>query len=156
MPTLSINRKPKGLYSKAEPKQPAPAKATSSENGKVTARAAATGGKKSAASGRNHRRLEKLAGLFPNVVNLSDPKPMKVGILRDMSQNLKERGVTFGEGQIKNALARYTRNRRYQSALAAGGSRYNIAGQPEGEVTAEQQQKAADALEKMKGGSDGE
>lgn len=153
MTTLSIKRKPKGLYGKPEQhsKQPTPAATSIDKSAHKPARAAR---KQSAAAKRNHRRLEKLSGLFPAVINLTEPKPLKVGILEDMSQNLKARGETFGEGQIKNALARYTRNWRYQTALAVGGSRYNIEGQPEGEVTAEQQQKAAEMLAQIKRGDD--
>ena len=43
----------------------------------------------------NHRRTEKLSGLFPAVINLTEPKPLKVGILEDMSQSLKARGETW-------------------------------------------------------------
>lgn len=155
MTTLSIKRKPKGLYGKPEQqsKQPAP---EANSSGKSAQKPAGATRKQSAAAKRNHRRLEKLSGLFPAVINLTEPKPLKVGILEDMSQSLKDRGETFGEGQIKNALARYTRNWRYQTALAAGGARYNIAGQPEGDVTTEQQQKATEALNKLKGADDGE
>lgn len=153
MTTLSIKRKPQGLYGKPEQqsKQPEP-EATSIE--KSEQKPADATRKQSAAAKLNHRRLEKLSGLFPAVINLTEPKPLKVGILEDMSQSLKARGETFGEGQIKNALARYTRNWRYQTALAAGGSRYNIAGQPEGQVTTEQQKKAAEMLAQLKGGAD--
>lgn len=155
MTKLSINRKPKGLFSnqqqsQAEPESDKPLK---SEN--ASEKSTSTGRKKSAASKRNHRRLEKLAGYFPNILNLEAPVPLKVGILQDMAQNLIARGETFGEGQIRNALTRYTHSWRYQSALAAGGARYNISGQPEGEVSAEQQQAASEELAMRKGGPDG-
>ncbi|WP_336702008.1 ProQ/FinO family protein [Pantoea dispersa] len=153
MTTLSIKRKPKGLYGKPEQQSKQP-ETEATSNDKPAQKPAGAARKQSAAAKRNHRRLEKLSSLFPAVINLTEPKPLKVGILEDMSQSLKARGETFGEGQIKNALARYTRNWRYQTALAAGGSRYNIEGQPEGQVTAEQQQKAAEMLAQLKGGAD--
>ncbi|MNC37687.1 ProP expression regulator [compost metagenome] len=47
---------------------------------------------------------------------------------------------------MRAAIAMYTRRTSYLKALAAGGARYNLAGDPAGEVTAEQQQRALDTL----------
>ncbi|WP_312838656.1 hypothetical protein [Pantoea piersonii] len=73
MKTLSINRKPKGLYSKSEQpsKQPAASEAMSSD--KPAQKTANAARKQGAVVKRNHRRLEKLSGLFPAVINLTEP-----------------------------------------------------------------------------------
>ncbi|MCX8966900.1 ProQ/FINO family protein [Erwinia psidii] len=49
-------------------------------------------------------------------------------------------------------MGRYASNIRYIRALAAGGARYSLCGKPEGEVTAEQRQRAAEALKVMNAG----
>lgn len=95
---------------------------------------------------RNRRRMDNLIKHFPEVLRRKEPMPLKVGILDDMVNSLQARGATMGPGQVKAALAGYTSARRYLRALAAGGPRYGIDGQPCGEVTPEHQQIAADAI----------
>jgi sRNA-binding protein len=86
--------------------------------------------------------LAKLAKLYPAffAANASEPhRPLKIGIHRD----LIERGLQPSDAQ---ALKLYVGRMVYQSALAAGGPRYNLDGHACGEVTAEQM---ADALAKI-------
>lgn len=61
-------------------------------------------------------------------------------------QDIAARGLTIGAGALKTALASYTRRIRYKT----GAARYGLNEQPCGEVTSEQQQEAADELEKPK------
>lgn len=56
----------------------------------------------------------------------------------------------FGAGSLKAAMAAYANRFLYQKALAAGGQRFGITGQPHGEVTPEQQQAAVEMVEKAK------
>jgi sRNA-binding protein len=78
--------------------------------------------------------LARLAELFPAcfAADASGPhRPLKIGIHRD----LIERGVQPCEAQ---ALRLYARRAAYQAALIAGGPRYDLYGNPHGEVTAEE------------------
>ena len=47
---------------------------------------------------------------------------------------------------VRKALQRHTASTRYLKAVAAGGARFGLAGQPAGEVTPQQQKLAADGL----------
>lgn len=100
---------------------------------------------------KNFKHMRRVLALWPELFNLDNPKPLKVGVLDDLMQDISARNLTIGAGVLKAAIASYTRRIRYQKALAAGGARYDLNGQPCGEVTPEQQQEAADALKKAKG-----
>ncbi|EHW1216611.1 ProQ/FinO family protein [Salmonella enterica] len=100
---------------------------------------------------KNFKHMRRVLALWPELLNLDNPKPLKVGVLDDLMQDISARNLTIGAGVLKAAIASYTRRIRYQKALAAGGARYDLNGQPCGEITPEQQQEAADALKKAKG-----
>ncbi|ECC3466240.1 proQ/FINO family protein [Salmonella enterica subsp. enterica] len=102
---------------------------------------------------KNFKHMRRVLAFWPALFNLDNPKPLKVGVLNDLMQDISARNLTIGAGVLKAAIASYTRRIRYQKALAAGGARYDLNGQPCGEVTQEQQQtqqEAADALKKAK------
>ncbi|ECK6865712.1 proQ/FINO family protein [Salmonella enterica] len=99
---------------------------------------------------KNFKHMRRVLALWPELFDLDNPKPLKVGVLDDLMQDISARNLTIGAGVLKAAIASYTRRIRYQKALAAGGARYDLNGQPCGEITPEQQQEAADALKKEK------
>ncbi|HCL5065772.1 TPA: ProQ/FinO family protein [Salmonella enterica] len=99
---------------------------------------------------KNFKHMRRVLALWPELFDLDNPKPLRVGVLDDLMQDISARNLTIGAGVLKAAIASYTRRIRYQKALAAGGDRYDLNGQPCGEVTPEQQQEAADALKKAK------
>ncbi|ENU5444477.1 ProQ/FINO family protein [Salmonella enterica] len=99
---------------------------------------------------KNFKHMRRVLALWPELFNLDNPKPLKVGVLDDLMRDISARNLTIGAGVLKAAIASYTRRIRYQKALAAGGARYDLNGQPCGEITPEQQQEAADALKKAK------
>ncbi|ECQ0326215.1 proQ/FINO family protein [Salmonella enterica] len=100
---------------------------------------------------KNFKHMRRILALWPELFDLDNPKPLKVGVLDDIQQDIAARDLTIGAGALKAALASYTRRIRYKKAIAAGGARYDLNGQPCGEITPEQQQTAADDLEKPKG-----
>lgn len=99
---------------------------------------------------KNFKHMRRVLAFWPELFNLDNPKPLKVGVLDDLMQDISARNLTIGAGVLKAAIASYTRRIRYQKALAAGGARYDLNGEPCGEITPEQQQEAADALKKAK------
>ncbi|EAW1163190.1 ProQ/FinO family protein [Salmonella enterica] len=105
---------------------------------------------------KNVKNMRRVLAFWPELFNPDNPKPLKVGVLDDLMQDIIARNLTIGAGVLKAAIASYTRRIRYQKALAAGGARYDLNGQPCGEVTPEQQQEAADALKKAKGEQEAE
>lgn len=161
MKTLTINRKPKGIYGKpqqpaAEPQQPEPqqpdkATVAHTQDSNQQAQKKPTAKRKSAKNRKNNtRRLARLVALWPVLFSLESPRPLKVGILDDLMHDIAARGISFGQGALRATLARYARTRRYYSALIAGGARYDLKDQPCGEVTPQQQEHAAKLLEAMK------
>jgi hypothetical protein len=78
-------------------------------------------------------------------LNMTNPRPLSVGIIDAVTAELNESGAG-GHGAVRFAMRSYIGNIRYIRALAAGGARYNL---KEGEVTAEQRQRAAQALKTM-------
>src|SRR5262245_24081044 len=86
--------------------------------------------------------LAKLVELYPAcfAAEASGPhRPLKIGIYAD----LRTRGLKAAEVGV---LGAYTRRLAYLKAVAAGGLRYDLGGNPCGEVTADQM---ADAQAKI-------
>lgn len=104
---------------------------------------------------KNFKHMCRIMALWPALFDMENPKPLKVGVLNDLTEDITARGLTVGTGALKATLAIYTRRIRYQKALAAGGARYDLNGQPCGEVTPEQQQNAAVKLNQKKGDTHG-
>ncbi|HFW4799630.1 TPA: ProQ/FINO family protein [Salmonella enterica subsp. diarizonae serovar 60-67:z35:-] len=101
---------------------------------------------------KNFKHMRRVLAFWPELFNLDEPKPLKVGVLDDIQRDIAARGLVIGAGALKAAVASYVRRIRYQKAIAAGGARYDINGQPCGEVTPEQQQEAADELKNRDNG----
>jgi len=97
----------------------------------------------------NRKKLELLITHWPVAFSLDAPRPLVVGAAELIAADMGAWGITGG-GRVRAAIAKYTRRTSYLKALAAGGPRYNLAGDPAGEVTAEQQQRALDTLAAMK------
>jgi ProP effector len=97
----------------------------------------------SKAQHRLQAALAKLAELYPAcfAAGASGPhRPLKIGIYAD----LRERGLKAAEAGV---LGVYTRRRAYLKAVAAGGPRYDLDGNPCGEVTADQMAAAQAKIE---------
>jgi sRNA-binding protein len=80
--------------------------------------------------------LSTLAELFPAVFvadRWKPHRPLKVGI----HQDLIERGL-LSPDECRAVFRRYCSRLMYQRALAAGGPRYGLDGEPAGEVTGDQ------------------
>ena len=95
------------------------------------------------------RWLDRLAEQWPQAFNLTNPRPLAVGIIDDITAVLSAAGAG-GHGAVRYALKSYTGNIRYVRAVATGGPRYDLTGQPRGEVTPTERQHAAERLEAMK------
>ncbi len=95
---------------------------------------------------KNRRRVNRLTELWPDLFSREAPKPLKVGIFDDLMQDLAVRGLAFGPGALRATLASYAQSPRYYRALVAGGARYDLKGQPCGEVTPQEQQDAETRL----------
>jgi sRNA-binding protein len=93
---------------------------------------------------RANGAIAALAEHFPAVFALEGwqpHKPLKIGI----NEDIVAAGIIPPE-DIGPTLRVYVRRLMYQRALAAGGSRYDLNGEPCGEVTAEQAAGAATSM----------
>lgn len=85
--------------------------------------------------------LDRLCAAFPALLDRRAPKPLKIGLGEDL---LAQAGVhpdllDLTRTQIRRALKIYTGAPAYRKAVAAGGPRYDLNGQPAGEITPDQQ-----------------
>jgi ProP effector len=87
--------------------------------------------------------IAALAGLFPAVFVAEQWKPHRP-LKRGVHNDLIERGVLLA--RECRVLRLYVSRRMYQVALAAGGARYGLDGQPAGEVTPDEANTAKAAV----------
>jgi len=138
-PILSLKRATTGAAEK-------PSASTATAEKTAHAGAGAATGTKS--SRNNRKKLELLITHWPAAFSLDAPRPLAIGTAELIAADICARGIT-GAGKIRAAVAMYTRRAIYLKALIAGGARYNLAGEPVGEVTPEQQQMARENLSAM-------
>jgi sRNA-binding protein len=85
--------------------------------------------------------LDRLCAAFPACFDRTAPRPLKIGLGEEL---LALAGVhpalaDLSRTQLRRALRVYTTAPAYRKALAKGGPRYDLARQPAGAVTPEQQ-----------------
>ncbi|MDX9994452.1 MAG: ProQ/FinO family protein [Rhodocyclaceae bacterium] len=69
-------------------------------------------------------------------------QPLAIGI----HKAIRERLPDIGEAALRASLKAYTASTKYLKAIANSQQRFDLDGQPAGEVTAEQRQQAQDTL----------
>lgn len=93
--------------------------------------------------------VNMLVALCPQLFNVESPKPLKVGIGKDVRRLIRDKGLDIPNSQISTGLMAYTQSEAYQKVLSEGGSRFDLDGQPCGEVTGEQQARAKRKLDEL-------
>ncbi|CDI04664.1 hypothetical protein BN873_p20044 [Candidatus Competibacter denitrificans Run_A_D11] len=85
--------------------------------------------------------LDRLCAAFPACFSRSAPKPLKIGLGEELMAlaGVHPALADLTRTRIRRALKVYTGAPAYRKALKRGGPRYDLAGQPAGEVTPEQQ-----------------
>ncbi|HGJ5884671.1 ProQ/FINO family protein [Arsenophonus sp.] len=63
------------------------------------------------------------------------PKPLKVGIGKDIRKMISEKGLDIPNSQISTGLMAYTQTEVYQKSLIEFSSRFNLDDIVDGEVT---------------------
>lgn len=96
---------------------------------------------------KRKRRTDRIAKHWP-VFTLQGARPLAIGIREQMIADAEARGLDITVSHIKQGLYDYINRRVYLKALIPGGSRFDMTGQPNGEVTPEQQQDAQRKLDK--------
>lgn len=80
-----------------------------------------------------------LVSTYPSLFDPANPKPLAIGIREVL---FKTRPGGKSKRVVRRFLARWTRRKHYQKALAAGGHRFGLNGMPDGSTTPEQREKA--------------
>ncbi|HAY0215098.1 TPA: proQ/FINO family protein [Escherichia coli] len=160
MTRLTINRKPEGIHGT----QPESTQAAQQQDKTTSAHKVMSGNRNAQQNRRqkpagtkqqphttkrqrkNRRRVNRLTELWPDLFSREAPKPIKVGIFDDLMQDIAVRRLAFGPGALRATLVSYAQSPRYYRALIAGGARYDLKGQPCGEVTPQEQQDAETRL----------
>ncbi|HGJ5880689.1 MAG TPA: ProQ/FINO family protein [Arsenophonus nasoniae] len=93
--------------------------------------------------------IDVLATLFPKVFNFESPKPLKVGIGKDIRKMISEKGLDIPNSQISTGLMAYTQTEAYQKCLVEFRSRFNLDGLVDGEVTDKQRERAKKKLDEL-------
>jgi len=83
--------------------------------------------------------LDTLASSF---AVFRDGQPLAIGI----HKTIRERLPDIGDGALRNALKNYTASTKYLKAVANGRERFDLDGNPAGEITPEQRDQALAAL----------
>ncbi|MEM8224515.1 ProQ/FINO family protein [Morganella morganii] len=91
---------------------------------------------------KRKRRTDRLAQHWP-VFTQQGARPLAIGIREQMIADAEARGLDITVSHIKQGLYDYINRVVYLKALTLGGSRFDMTGQPNGEITPEQ----ADAAE---------
>lgn len=84
---------------------------------------------------KKRKRVQKITAFWPKLFDINNPKPLKINIMPDMAKDIQARGLDMGIGSVRVALNAYTSHAKYIRCLAAGGMRYDLNGEPCGEVT---------------------
>lgn len=69
-------------------------------------------------------------------------QPLAIGIHKTIKTQLPD----IGDGALRFALKQHTASTKYLKAVANGDQRFDLDGNPAGEITPEQRQQALDAL----------
>lgn len=152
-PKLSIKRKPKVYVNpkhaeKPAPQPPKPAKLPKAKAPKPLSREQRIARNRAKNLRRGQEAIARLITHWPQLFSLDHPQPLKIGIADDILADIKACELDLTRARVSAALMFYTQNAAYQEAVLTGGSRFDLSGQPCGEITAEQQTHASRQLEK--------
>lgn len=140
-PLLSIRRKPKIYVNPKHAEKPAPPPKPLSREERIARNRA-----KKLRQGQE--AIASLVAHWPQLFSLEQPKPLKTGIAADILDDIKARELDLTRAKASAALMFYTQTPVYQQAVHAGGSWFDLGGQPCGEVTEQQQAHALRQLGK--------
>lgn len=96
---------------------------------------------------KRKRRTDRIAQHWA-IFTEQGARPLAIGIREQMIADAEARGLDITVSHIKQGLRDYINRKVYLKALIPGGSRFDMTGQPNGEVTAEQRQDAQRKLDK--------
>ncbi|HHV7361411.1 TPA: ProQ/FINO family protein [Morganella morganii] len=99
---------------------------------------------------KRKRRTDRIAQHWA-IFTEQGARPLAIGIREQMIADAEARELDITVSHIRQGLYDYINRVVYLKALTLGGSRFDMTGQPNGEVTPEQQQDAQRKLDKWNG-----
>lgn len=99
---------------------------------------------------KKQHRIERIAKHW-TLFSEPEAKPLMIGIKEAMIAEVNDKGLDIPESHIKQGLHSYVNRKAYLKALTLGGNRFDMYGQPNGEVTPEQQAIAEQTLAEWNG-----
>ncbi len=94
---------------------------------------------------KKQHRIDRIAKHW-TIFNEPEAKPLMIGIKEAMIAEVKDKGLDIPESHIKQGLRSYISRKTYLKALTLGGNRFDMNGQPKGEITPQQQALAKQIL----------
>lgn len=145
---------PKASPAASRPAPAAPVKAPVLTEEQAAARLAEQQKRQAAAerfrrnSAKAEEGLTALIAAYPSVFDRSNPRPLAIGIHKELLAASREGRLAAPTSAIRMAIDRWTGSRDYLAGLVQAAPRVNLQGEPDGEVTAEQAETARQTLEK--------
>lgn len=145
---------PKAAPAASRPAPAAPVKAPVLTEEQAAARLAEQQKRQAAAerfrrnSAKAEEGLTALIAAYPSVFDRSNPRPLAIGIHKELLAASREGRLAAPTSAIRMAIDRWTGSREYLAGLVQAAPRVNLQGEPDGEVTAEQAETARQTLEK--------
>lgn len=99
---------------------------------------------------KKQHRIDRIAKHW-TLFSEPEAKPLMIGIKEAMIEDVRSRGLDIPESHIKQGLRSYISRKAYLKALTLGGNRFDMNGQPNGEITPEQQAIAEQKLTEWNG-----
>ncbi|HHR6108907.1 TPA: ProQ/FINO family protein [Providencia alcalifaciens] len=99
---------------------------------------------------KKQHRIDRIAQHW-TLFSEPEAKPLMIGIKEAMIAEVKDKGLDIPESYIKQGLHSYISRKAYLKALTLGGNRFDMHGQPNGEITPEQQAIAEQTLAEWNG-----
>lgn len=99
---------------------------------------------------KKQHRIERIAQHW-TLFSETEAKPLMIGIKEAMIAEVKDKGLDIPDSHIKQGLRSYISRKAYLKALTLGGNRFDMYGQPNGEITPEQQAIAEQKLAEWNG-----
>lgn len=84
--------------------------------------------------------------ISPVLFNVKKPKPLKLGIIKDIFEYVDKNNLGISRRTIRECIALYTSNFYYLKALAKEEFRYDLQGNPCGQVSPEHKKSAKEQL----------
>lgn len=95
--------------------------------------------------------IVKLVALWPDIFDLDNPKPLKIGIAPVIRREAREKSLGVTSAQIGYALRYHTQSQAYLLAILKNSNRFDLDGQVCGEITEKEKDHTKNKLKNLYG-----